>query len=299
MITYNHEEFIEKALDSILMQNTNFDYEVVVGEDCSTDNTRDILIKYKQRYPEKFVLLLNEHNLGMHRNMDLVLKTCRGEYVAFLEGDDYWVSPRKLQKQVDLLDAHPECVLCAHNVSIVQDENISGKSFWCPADMAERLTIEDLLLDNLFPTCSVVIRTDLIRHLPDWINNLPMRDWPIYILALRHGNAIYINEVMGVYVIHRGGVWFGANQDWKELEKRLIPFYKAIYSHLDQKCQMIIDHIVRHKLFALSLGYENTGDMTEARRYAFESLVRHFITIADQRRFGRTGYDIPAIPDYM
>jgi glycosyltransferase involved in cell wall biosynthesis len=110
MITYNHERYIAKALDNVLSQSTNFDYEVIIGEDFSTDNTRSIIIDYQKRYPDKFQLLLNDKNIGMHKNTAQVLRACRGQYVALLEGDDYWTSTHKLQLQVDFLDRHPECV---------------------------------------------------------------------------------------------------------------------------------------------------------------------------------------------
>src|SRR3712207_1086613 len=96
MLAYNHEKFIAQALDSALMQQVNFDYEIVIGEDCSTDNTRDILIRYQKEYPHRIRLLLPEKNLGMHDNLIQTFKACRGDYIAFLEGDDYWTSPNKL-----------------------------------------------------------------------------------------------------------------------------------------------------------------------------------------------------------
>src|SRR5438132_1821213 len=96
MITYNHERFIAQALDSILAQRVNFDYEIVIGEDCSTDGTRDILMDFHRRYPDRIVLLLRDHNLGVMRNFEATLGACRGRYLALLEVDDYWTSENKL-----------------------------------------------------------------------------------------------------------------------------------------------------------------------------------------------------------
>jgi glycosyltransferase involved in cell wall biosynthesis len=101
MITYNHEKFIAQAIDSILMQQTDFEYEIVVGDDFSKDRTRAILDNYKKKHPSKIKLLFPDRNLGMHRNFIQTLNSCQGQYVALLEGDDYWTSPYKLQKQVD------------------------------------------------------------------------------------------------------------------------------------------------------------------------------------------------------
>ena len=105
MITYNHERFIAQAIESVLMQQTDFAVELVIGEDCSTDGTRAIVRDYGERYPERIRLLLPEHNLGMMPNFVATLKACRGQYVASVEGDDYWTDPHKLQKQVDFLES--------------------------------------------------------------------------------------------------------------------------------------------------------------------------------------------------
>src|SRR4030067_128381 len=104
VITYNHEEFICQSLDSILMQDVNFEYEIVIGEDCSTDKTRDILLDYQKNYPDKIRLILSEKNRGLIANFVQTYKSCSGEYIATIDGDDYWTSSQKLQKQVDFLD---------------------------------------------------------------------------------------------------------------------------------------------------------------------------------------------------
>ena len=105
MITYNHEKYIAEALDSILMQKTDFDFDIVIGEDCSTDATRRIVLEYSRKYPDKIKLLLHNVNVGFISNMMYVLEACTGKYVAMCEGDDYWTDPFKLQKQVDFLEA--------------------------------------------------------------------------------------------------------------------------------------------------------------------------------------------------
>ncbi len=108
-ITYNHEPFIREALDSVFMQETDFEFEIVVGEDCSTDGTRDIIREYNDKYPGRMKLLFREKNLGCPTlNVYQTIMEAEGEYLAFLEGDDYWTDPKKLQKQVDFLESNPE-----------------------------------------------------------------------------------------------------------------------------------------------------------------------------------------------
>ena len=127
VITYNHEKFIAQALDSVLMQETDFIYEIIVGEDCSSDQTRKIVLAYGEKYPDKVRLLLPEQNLGMMYNFITTYRACRGQYIAILEGDDYWTSDRKLQKQVDFLDSHQDCTACFHNVNVVYESDSKKK----------------------------------------------------------------------------------------------------------------------------------------------------------------------------
>ena len=100
----------------VLMQKVDFPYEIVIGEDCSTDRTREILLDYKRQYPDKIRLLLNEKNMGRRYNARNTLFSCTGDYIANLDGDDYWTDERKLQKQINFFSKHPDCTICFHNV---------------------------------------------------------------------------------------------------------------------------------------------------------------------------------------
>src|SRR5438552_12195437 len=123
VITYNQEEFIAQAIDSILQQEVDFDYEVVIGEDASTDGTREIVLDFEKRYPDRIRVLLRDHagaesdraaGLGGKTNFVQGLKACRGEYIALLDGDDYWTDPGKLQRKGDLLDNHLNFAISCH-----------------------------------------------------------------------------------------------------------------------------------------------------------------------------------------
>ncbi len=115
VVAYKHAKYIRQCLDSILMQKVNFKYEIVVGEDCSEDGTREILLEYQEKHPDKFVLLLNEKNMGAAANGRNVRQHCRGQYLSGCEGDDFWLDENKLQKQADFLDTHPEYTAIASN----------------------------------------------------------------------------------------------------------------------------------------------------------------------------------------
>lgn len=121
IMTYNHAKYIVKALDSVIMQEVNFKYEIVIAEDCSTDGTREIVIEYQKKYPDIIRLLLHEKNLGMKENSNILRRSCRGIYRANLEGDDYWIDPCKLQKQVDFLENNKDYVAVGGNFTCVDD----------------------------------------------------------------------------------------------------------------------------------------------------------------------------------
>ena len=118
MITYNHAPYIAEAIEGVLQQEVNFPIELVIGEDCSTDGTRDIVLEYQKKHPHIIRVITSDENLGATKNAYRTGKACKGQYIAFCEGDDYWHHPHKLQKQVDYMETHPECGLVFSNYDI-------------------------------------------------------------------------------------------------------------------------------------------------------------------------------------
>jgi glycosyltransferase involved in cell wall biosynthesis len=210
LITYNHERYLARALDGVLAQNVDFDFEVVVGEDHSTDNTRDVLAGYVRRHPTLIRLLPATVNLGVMRNFLRTFSACTGQYVALLEGDDYWTDPDKLRRQVAFLDAHPAHTMCGHPVARLDED---GRDLGSYPELTRRdLTLEDLQVENVLPTCSVVLRGGLVRPFPDWLATCFNGDWPLFLLHARHGPVHVLPDVMGVYRVHGGGVWSSLSQ---------------------------------------------------------------------------------------
>ena len=123
MITYNHEKYIKQALDGILMQKVNFPYEIIIGDDCSQDNTQNILKEFKKKYPLKIKLLLHKENIGIKENVNSVWRECSGKYIASCEGDDFWIDEYKLQKQVQFLEKNPQYIGTTHKFQIVDEKN--------------------------------------------------------------------------------------------------------------------------------------------------------------------------------
>ena len=169
MITYNHEKYIAQAIDSILMQKINFELEIIIGEDFSKDRTREIVLDYKARYPNRIKLLLQEKNAGMMQNFIDTIKVCTGKYIALLEGDDYWTDPYKLQKQVDLLENNPDYSLVHTDADIYYTKsNTMVKGFYGNLNM---MTTSDKVFENIlisnYPvfTCTVVFRKNLLKSI--------------------------------------------------------------------------------------------------------------------------------------
>lgn len=247
MITYNHEKFIAQAVDSVLMQETDFAYELVIGEDCSTDRTRDIVKEYQRKHPDKIRLLLPERNLGARENSKQTTRACRAEYMALLEGDDYWTSPHKLQKQVDFLDSHPECAYCFHPVLWVYDDNLR-ESHVEPQNRKPIYRLRDLLEFCFIPTGSTVFRRGLVEEPPDWYYSLAMGDWPRFVLYAQHGDIGCIDEVMGVYRVHGNGMWSGKGP--LERMEAVYEFYRQINAHLGFRYDGIIQDAISRNIEA-------------------------------------------------
>jgi glycosyltransferase involved in cell wall biosynthesis len=206
IITYNHERFIARAIEGVLAQRVNFDYEIVIGEDCSTDGTRAVVMDFHRRYPGRILPLLRDQNMGGARNMETTLAACRGQYLALIEGDDYWTCPDKLQRQVDFLDAHRDCAICCHRVQILDEIGV-GRSGVCPSHAAGSYTIENLLEENFVFTCTTVLRRDLYGPLPSCFLGMNVGDWPRLALVARKGTIELLDEVMAVYRIHSGSIY--------------------------------------------------------------------------------------------
>jgi len=240
LTTYNHETYIAQAIDSVLMQETNFDFEIVIMEDCSTDRTRDIVISYQRKYPDTIRLILSKENNCDNSNLVTAWLTSSSPYVALLDGDDYWTSPLKLQKQVNFLDAHPECAICFHNVTILYEGG--GQDPWLASvNQKEISTLEDLLAaGNFIPCSSTLVRRGLLEHFPDWYCSYGMSgDTELNILAAEHGKIGYLDAVMGVYRVHSRGMYSSLSQAQK-LEWELKQ-YKDINANLGFKYEEFLE----------------------------------------------------------
>jgi len=266
LITFNHKRFIAQALEGALAQKANFHYEIVVGDDCSLDGTREIAIGYQQRYPSKIRLALPERNLGTNRNLAQTLRACRGQYIALLEGDDYWTCSTKLQEQVDFLDAYTECAICFHAVKVFYEDGSSTPRKSPRFGFKKISTLEDLLTrGNFMPTCSIVFRNGLFGELPDWFYSLRIADFPINVFNAQHGEIGYLNKVMGAYRIHRGGTFSG--ESGARNTQEVVRLYDHVNAHLNYRYSRTIKSI---QSYWKAVDYYRQGDIANARACAAE-----------------------------
>jgi len=198
MITYNHEPFIAQAIEGVLMQKTNFKYELVIGEDCSTDNTRKICEEYAHNYPDIIRLLPSEKNLGMFANGTRTMKACmNGKYIALCEGDDYWTDPNKLQKQVDFMESNKCVSLCYHKV-LIPNKKIDHKKF----------TIQNSVSTTFIPTSSILIRNNnlIIKNFIYHSKSIISGDQFLFYLCSFVGEIKFMNFIGGIYNQNQQGI---------------------------------------------------------------------------------------------
>ncbi|AYN00502.1 GNAT family N-acetyltransferase [Chryseobacterium sp. 3008163] len=280
VMVYNHEKFLNQCLDGILMQKCNFSFDIVVGEDCSSDNSREILINYQKNHPGKFKLLLHKTNIGANKNQEQVLDNCTGRYIAICEGDDYWTDPLKLQKQVDFLENNPEYVLCFHDIKILKSDGEIADDFitTLPDQYEERLTLAKKL--NYIHTPSVVFR----NILKDELNTIefyksPIGDFFIYMVLTKYGKMGHIPETMAVY---RYGVgMFSSLSALKSIKANLLLFTNLYSFEKDAEIKEIFFEHIQSCIAQIDnefgkLQFENSkfNEILSSKRYRF--LKKHY-----------------------
>lgn len=211
VVTYNHEKYIRECIDGILMQKTDFDFEILVGEDDSQDNTRNICIDYAKRYPDKIrlflhdrsnVIYINGHPTGRY-NMLFNLKEAKGRYIALCEGDDYWTDPLKLQKQVDFLEENKDFFIVGH--VILKKTTETTEKIFAPGVFV----LKDCIKAARAHTSSLVFRNKI--ELSSWFKRSPVGDLPLMWLCAERGKFKVFSFIGSVYRYENQGVFSGLN----------------------------------------------------------------------------------------
>ena len=274
MITYNHENYIAQAIEGVLMQKTNFPIELVIGEDASTDNTRKIILDYKEKYPDLIRLKLHKKNVGMHQNFIDTLSMCNYKYIAFCEGDDYMIDKNKLEKQFQFLENNSEYVLCCHNVFKRNElENSIDHLPLLKINEEFDINVKDLLQDNIIPSLSIFFRNKLLKAFPDWVYKCEGMDWPLYMLISKYGKFRYLPFVGAVYREHPGGVSFAHKYDSEKrinVYRKRINALKGFKEILEDKFHYQIKQEIKNLgkiIFNLMYKYEHYKDLLKFTRH--------------------------------
>ena len=278
VITYNHEDYIREALESALKQKCSFHYEIVIGEDCSTDNTLAICENYAQQYPDKIRLLHRETNLGMMNNFVATLNACEGEYVALLEGDDYWTAEDKLARQVEFLEKHDEYSISSHNVNIAYGNKISVEE-WLGQEALNERTLIDTLKGSGGATCSLVFRKNALLPVPDWYPKQKGGDWSLQVLCASKGKMRYFPDVMGVYRRHiRGALYYAeiearnsGNDGIALPTENSLKVCDALDEHLDFRYSELINDQRAYWCWVGAMDYSSVNTL-KAAQYIWKAL---------------------------
>ncbi|HCB62182.1 MAG: hypothetical protein A2W93_10755 [Bacteroidetes bacterium GWF2_43_63] len=206
VVTYNHEKYIAQALESILIQQTNFKFEIIIGDDCSKDKTTEICQEYARKYPDKIRHILQPTNVGLRKNNIITWKACRGKYVAMCEGDDYWTDENKLQKQVDLLESNPEYGTCFHQ-TVVEYNDQDGcikKSLFAPDLNKKEYTFDEIVSRWISHTTSLLFVNIFIEkpEHPIFKSEYYYSDRPLEAFLAKKSNFLYLNEPMSCFRRH-------------------------------------------------------------------------------------------------
>ena len=230
-ITYNHEKYIAQAIEGFLMQKTNFEYEIIIGEDCSTDGTRAIVQKYINKYPDKIKMITSDKNVGARNNDNRVFNASVGKYIAYCEGDDYWIDEYKLQKQVDYIENNENCSMVFHNTKYFNDK--SKKFSVVNKVKSGKYNIGDVIVNGggFIPTASILYRKHIMNNPPDFYTKGFVGDYPLQMLCALNGYVYCIDDFMSVYRTNVDGSW--SSQCKKINKEKLIKRYQGIIDILD------------------------------------------------------------------
>ncbi len=300
--SYQHERFIAEALDSVVRQRTHFSFEILVGDDASTDGSRALIARCAGEHPDLVRTYFPEHNLGGGGKVILeeLIRRSRGAYIAMLDGDDYWTSPDKLRRQVAFLDEHPDCSMCFHNVLCRYEDGSAPDAPYNDPQQASELDVGALLDNCPVASCSPLLRRETIDPLPAWYFDLPWGDWPLYFLAARHGRIRYLPDVMGVYRIHSGGMFRGLSE--LEALRVMTEFYERMKGHLPPEHEARRRQALAKTWTERGLEHEQIGEYAAARRCLRESLRARGLQLpihrgaGDKRRLRLLLRTAPPIP---
>jgi hypothetical protein len=274
MLTYNHGQYIEQAIHSVLNQALpdGIELSLIVGDDASPDNTADHVARLAGLHPARITAVLRPNNIGMFANYSDLWRRADGDYIAVLEGDDYWTDPGKLRAQFTAMEQHPDWAMSFHRVKWIDG---SGKDLgpvvpW-PHWFREGTDAKALTIRNFVSTPSVMYRQGVVPDLPAWLAPLRLLDWPIHLLHAALGDVGFVDIIGAAYRVHGGGVW--SLQPSLERHAAVMEMAEAFVTHADSPAlKDIARHLRSEAQQAHAKELHRAGELRAARRLFIASL---------------------------
>jgi glycosyltransferase involved in cell wall biosynthesis len=292
LTAYNMANWLPRALDSVLEQRTTFPFEIVIGDDCSVDETVNVAHSYQVRHPDMIRVLQRSKNVGVQRNTYETFEQCQGKYIAWLDPDDYWTDSEKLEIQVATLESDPSINACGHFVRYVTIEGEVKRERY-PSIPPGRYGLEEIIRHNFMASPSVVFRNGIHREIPSWYYDFEsLSDWPIWVLAALSGDIVLLDRVMADVMqiatssfMSKGALfWYQSNAEFYERVDSMLPSkwrrlvraekgkrYEAMAYFLRKRGEFPASREAAFKAFRSPSLMDNCGSKTKA---LFASLVR-------------------------
>jgi glycosyltransferase involved in cell wall biosynthesis len=288
IVTYNQETCIAQAIDSVLMQKTNFPFRIIIGEDCSTDNTLQICQAYAKKYPNKVVLIQNEQNIGLVKNYKSVFEACTAKYLAILEGDDFWMDEYKLQKQVDILQKDDKIGFVHANFTFFTN----GKhTIYEPPAYAklDGKIFESLIIGNYIGPLTVVLRKDILDSNFDFKRLIDLNyktiDYTMWLELSHHSEAAYINTVVAAYRKEKGSISnpndFEKVENFAQTQVYTLNYYYKKYFFNENLYKTALNNLY-YGLFLKAIHFNNFEKIKfyklKLNPFGFKQKVRYHLT---------------------
>lgn len=282
MLAWNHAPYIRQSIESIVCQQCDFDFELIIGEDQSSDDTLAICRSFQREFPSMVRLVTSSDNVGMHRNFARIWHKARGEFIAFCEGDDFWTDPEKLRRQVEWMKCNPTYTLCGSPTNIIRENTrdeweVSGTIV--PPIIKQSYSLKDLIPFYSFHTSSIILRKSKVGF-PTWLWQQYCIDRPLYLLCAEQGPVGYLPDVMSVYRLHGDGNWSPIS--WLEKAQKGINLFNALDRHFSNKYHSLFQLTIAQVVWSYMNEAIQAGKIIEARKLYWMALS-HKIHIRDSR----------------
>jgi glycosyltransferase involved in cell wall biosynthesis len=275
MTAYNSARWLSRALDSVLNQRTNFPVEIVVGDDCSQDETVDIARSYKERHPNVIKILERPANIGIQRNYYETFEHCSGKFIAWLDADDFWTDPEKLAFQVNAMEPDTSIKACCHRVRWVTPVGEVKRERY-PSFAPGRYGLSEILRNNFVPSPSIMFRNGIQRELPAWYLDFAyMTDWPVLVVAALSGDILLLDRVMADYTLTPGSSFTGKGLLYEyEMDAK---FYELIEGVVPSKWHRLARSEKGKRYEWVAYFRRKQGDFTASRQAAIKGFRSPFI----------------------